>query len=192
MANEENGQRNVPSKSTDTKETGTSHAVREGVLNEVAEQLIKRALGAKMLAASFGEMVGVLMTSSIHRHYSLSDLEWLLVPAFMNNQFTMAEARTKESDIPKPVGLALWATVSSEVDEKLSANLDKPLRMRPDEWSSGEILWLIDVIGPANILPALIKQLQKTSFKGRDFKMQVIDKDRGVKIKTVKAVAGVE
>lgn len=139
--------------------------------NKAAEQQIKLALGAKMLTASFGEMVGILMGSSIHKHYSLADLEWLLVPAFLNNQFWVAEAHKKDGAITSPIGLALWAKVSKEVDEKLSANLDKPLRMRPDEWNSGEILWLIHVVGSSKIMQEMITQLQKITFEGKDFKI---------------------
>ncbi|MEO1205118.1 MAG: toxin-activating lysine-acyltransferase [Pseudomonadota bacterium] len=41
-----------------------------------------------------------------------------------------------------------WARVSTDVDTRMSEIAGKqPLRLRPDEWTSGEIYWLIDAVG---------------------------------------------
>lgn len=48
-------------------------------------------------------------------------------------------------------GLAIWASVSEEVDAKLRDQIKGgawPVRLKADEWNSGEINWLIDVIAP--------------------------------------------
>ena len=130
-------------------------------------------LRSKMVSASFGEMVTLLMKSPHYRHYNLADLEWLLIPPLMTNQFLVVEAQLKPpvakddeqktasemdetnsnqpmenegkgpaqlSGVRIPVGMALWAKVSPEVDAKLSENLDSPIKLRPDEWRSGEII----------------------------------------------------
>jgi hypothetical protein len=41
------------------------------------------------------------------------------------------------------------------VDKRLSENLTAPIRLRPDEWKSGDILWLVDAIGDgaADVMP---------------------------------------
>ena len=70
-----------------------------------------------------------------------------------------------------PVAVAVWATVSAEVDKKLSENLHVPIRLRPDEWQSGDILWLIDAVGDPRVVPQLLRQLVETAFKGREAKM---------------------
>ena len=43
--------------------------------------------------------------------------------------------------------MALWANLSPEVDARLTQNLAAPIKLRPDEWRSGPILWLVDIIG---------------------------------------------
>ncbi|GAA6210907.1 hypothetical protein NBRC116602_06470 [Hyphomicrobiales bacterium 4NK60-0047b] len=115
---------------------------------------------SKMTAASFGEMVSLLMRSAHYKHYSLADLEWLLLPPLMHNQFLVVEARSKENGASVPVGLALWASVSEEVNERLSENLDRPIKLRPDEWQSGEINWLVDMIGDDKMKQSMFQKIK--------------------------------
>ena len=147
------------------------------VTDEEKELRARRALGAKMVAASFGEIVSVLMRSGSYKHFSLSDLEWLVVPPVLTQQFVLAEARKGEDGISAPIAVALWASVSDEVDKKLMAMTSGPLKLRPDEWKSGEILWLIDAIGPQQVLTGMVDNLQKNVFKGRPLKVRSRDED---------------
>jgi hemolysin-activating ACP:hemolysin acyltransferase len=75
-----------------------------------------------------------------------------------------------------PTAVVLWATVSAEIDQRLMANLDKPLLLKPHEWASGDHLWLIAAAGERRAVPKFLKQLATTEFKGREVKMRVNDK----------------
>ena len=130
-----------------------------------------------MVAASFGEIISVLMRSPTYKHFSLADLEWLVVPPVLTQQFVLAEIRKGKDGIPAPVGVALWASVSPDVDKKLMANQSGPLRLRPDEWKSGDTLWLIDAIGPGKVIHGLIENLHKNVFKGRPLKVRTRGED---------------
>ena len=47
--------------------------------------------------------------------------------------------------------MAIWASVSEEVDARIREQIREgifPLRLKSDDWASGEINWLIDVIAP--------------------------------------------
>ena len=147
---------------------------------------MRQAAGAKMAAAAFGEVTALLMRSPGHKHYSLADLEWLILPAVLSNQFALAGAKAKSNTaMTVPVGVALWARVSEDVDREITANLDRPLRLRPDQWSSGDILWLIDVVASAEVGRALIGQLSRTVFAGKSFKMRVADADGNRTVRTL-------
>jgi cytolysin-activating lysine-acyltransferase len=126
-------------------------------------------------AVTFTRIVSVLMRSIHYKHYSLSDLEWLVLPPLLAGQYAILDA--KVNDRPVPVALALWASVSEEVDRRLSENLTAPAKLRPDEWRSGEILWLIDAVGDVKALPHLLRELQETAFKGRDVKVRRLGPD---------------
>jgi cytolysin-activating lysine-acyltransferase len=59
--------------------------------------------GAPTLSHMLGEMVWLLSQSPIHRHLSLADLEWLIMPPLLLEQFRVFRGEAT------PVGLALWA-----------------------------------------------------------------------------------
>ena len=112
------------------------------------------------------------MRSSRHKHYSIADLEWLVLPPLLTGNFSIAEAKSSKNGVSVPVAVALWASVSREVDKRLSANVDKPMRLRPSEWRSGDILWLVDAVGDPRVVPQFLKQLAETKFKGREVKVR--------------------
>lgn len=115
------------------------------------------------------------MRSPHYKHYSLSDLEWLVVPPILTGQCAVMEAKINDRQVP--VAVALWASVSEDVDRRLSENLTTPIRLRPDEWRSGEILWLLDTVGDSKAVPHLLKQVQETVFKGRNVKVRTLGAD---------------
>src|SRR5437588_8386931 len=125
---------------------------------------------------AIGQIVSLLMRSAHHAQHSLADLEWLLLPAVLAGQFRIAHAQARPSGPRTPVAAALWASVSSEVDQRLS-DLSNPLQLLPEEWRSGDILWLVDTVGDARVVPQLLKHLQETAFKGRDMKVPVRGED---------------
>jgi hemolysin-activating ACP:hemolysin acyltransferase len=125
---------------------------------------------------ALGQIVSLLMRSTHHKQHSLADLEWMLLPAVLAGQFRIAHAQAQPQGPRTPVAAALWASVSSEVDQRLSV-LSNPLRLRPEEWRSGNILWLVDTVGDARVVPQLLKHLQETAFIGRDMKVRVRGED---------------
>ena len=93
----------------------------------------------KLMTANFGGAVSLFMRSPAHRHYTLADLEWCLIPPLVLNQFMAAEARLPNGQAV-PVALVLWARVSAETDARLSAAPRYPIRLHPNEWQSGEAI----------------------------------------------------
>jgi cytolysin-activating lysine-acyltransferase len=146
-----------------------------------AEERTKRVATAKKLAAAFGEMVTLLMRSSTDRQRPLQDLEWMVIPALKAGQFAIAEAHSKETGAVTPIGAVVWAFVSKDVDERLAASPDRLVPLRPEDWRSGDIPWIIVAIGEPKIVGGLLQPLAKTVFKGRPPKMRV----RGADGKTV-------
>jgi hemolysin-activating ACP:hemolysin acyltransferase len=153
------------------------------------EETQRRAVSAIRQSLAFTQIVTVLMRSPRYRHYSLGDLEWLVIPPLATGQYSVAEVKPKHDRVQVPVGVALWASVSAEVDKKLSENLQTAIRLRPDEWKSGDILWLIDVVGDSRAVPQLLKQLVETSFKGRAAKMRTLGKDGKILVQRIAAKA---
>ena len=74
----------------------------------------------------------------------------------------------KAGQLADIAGLAIWASVSEEVDAKIREQVQAgtfPIRLKAEDWNSGDINWLLDVIAPdqrttANVI-ANFKQVVK-------------------------------
>lgn len=140
--------------------------------NQVNEAL------SKLYSASVGDIVAVFSRSSVHKHFFLADIEWIVLPPLRAGQFYVVQAAHKDG-FREPVAVATWALVSDEIDQRLQQAAGRHLRLRPDEWISGEIGWLIDLVGgPAEVRSAL-EWLASGPFKERPLKLVVRDQ-RGV------------
>jgi hemolysin-activating ACP:hemolysin acyltransferase len=143
----------------------------------------QRTATVRQVDLALGQIVSVLMRSPQHKHYSLADLEWLVLPAVMSGQFRIAQAQ--QAGVAAPVGVVLWASVSADADKRLS-DLSVPGRLRPNEWRSGDIPWLMELVCDAGVQQALLNDLGETTFKGRPIKMRVRDADGKMQIGTLK------
>lgn len=131
------------------------------------EDMRRQAIVATRQSLAFGHVVSLLMQSPLYRHYAVADLEWLAVPPLLTGTFAIAEARPQADGPSFPVAAVLWACVSPDVDKRLTENVSGPIRLRPDEWRSGEQLWVIAVAGDPKVASGLVQQLSTSTFKGR-------------------------
>jgi len=156
-----------------TTDATTSNITSKGIENK--EQATGNNVQARVnkTAMAFGEIVALLSRSPIYRHMSLADLEWLVIPALMTNQVTSIRGKLKDQDgLTIPLGLAMWAYVSKDVDKKLEAQKEAkiPFRLAPQEWKSGGIPWLLVVVAPKEAGQALVMKLEETVFQGKTLK----------------------
>ena len=84
----------------------------------------------------------------------------------------VARTGDPENGARAPVSAVTWAHVSAEVDQRLSDPTLPSLRLKPDEWRSGDILWLIDAVGDGNAIPHLLQRLYEGPFAAREIKMR--------------------
>lgn len=141
----------------------------------------RRETKQAQFAQAFSGIVAVLMRDANYRHLRIAALEHLVVPAVLSGQWRLAHApapnaaarsNVETDKIPMvPVATALWASVSDEVDRKLTESLDKRLVLSAGEWRSGSNLWLIAIAGSKAALPKFMQQLRDSDFKGKRVKM---------------------
>ena len=122
-----------------------------------------------------GEIVWIYSQSPTHKHFAIGDLEWMMMPALALEQY-----RVFRGD-KTPVGVALWAYLSDEAEQKLDSGAG---RLRPDEWKSGDNLWLVDMIAPFATpdnkqVEAMLADLIKGPFAGKKFKFHHTDPKTG-------------
>ncbi|RED43342.1 toxin-activating lysine-acyltransferase [Aestuariispira insulae] len=118
------------------------------------------------ISAVLGEIAWMMSMSPTHRYFFLADMEWLVMTPVMLNQF-----RIYRDDNGKPAGLVLWASVSEEVEKRLESGAT---RLAPQDWKSGDRLWVVDVVdlmgGKAN---QMMLDMKKVIFKDKTFKFHV-------------------
>lgn len=146
-------------------------------VTELSPEAKKKAADvSKNLLAAFGQITSILMRSAQYRKHALADLEWLVVPAVTTGQFALAEAQSKDNGMMVPVGVLLWASVAAEVDKRLTETTDTPMRLKQEEWRSGDVLWVIDGVGEQQVIQAMLKRKMEKDWSGRQVKMKVRDK----------------
>ena len=113
-----------------------------GVLDSDAQPKPQPAApaGKPTVSHMFGEVTWLLTQSAQHKHFALSDLEWMVMPAILLEQF-----RVFRDPQGTPAGVAFWAYLTEDAEKRLEA---QPGRLRPDEWKGGDRLWLINLVSP--------------------------------------------
>ena len=66
-------------------------------------------------------------------------------------------------DKDKPIGVALWAKVNEETEDRLKAG---NARLRPQDWKSGDRLWIVEIIAPFGGHEEMLKDFKEKLFPG--------------------------
>lgn len=101
---------------------------------------------------TFGKVVLALLAVPRYRHLSISDLQHLVLEPLIHDRIAVAQPAKEDGPQAEALaGVAIWASVSEDVDAKIREQIKAgifPLRLKADDWASGNINWLIDVIAP--------------------------------------------
>lgn len=147
--------------------------------------------GAPTVSHFLGEMTWLLTQSPLHKALAIGDLEWLVMPALIHQQFYLFR------DGQQPVGLAMWAKCGPQAIEKLEGGMIEPEnRLTLEEWTNGDQIWLVDLIAPfANAenkqREVMIADLITGPLKAKEFRFHQTDPNTGKRtVQTVTAEAG--
>ena len=102
---------------------------------------------------SFGKTVMAMMLLPRYRGQTLGDLSHLVLEPLIRDRIAIAYAGSTGQDKPLDdvAGFAIWASVSDEVDARIREQVRAgvfPVRLKAEDWTSGNINWLLDVIAP--------------------------------------------
>lgn len=149
------------------------------------------AAAAPTISHFLGEMAWLLSQSPLHKALAIGDLEWLVMPALIHQQFYLFR------DGQQPVGLALWAKCNPVAVAKLEGGMIEPEnRLTLEEWTNGDQIWLVDLIAPfANAenrqREIMIADLISGPLKGKAFHFHQTDPNTGKRtVQTFSADAG--
>lgn len=131
-------------------ENGAS--IREG-LQAIDPAVLEKVKEVRArLQETFGKVVLAMMAVPRYRHLSIADLQQLALEPLIRDRIAIAQpAKEAGAQLEALAGIAIWASVSDEVDAKIRDQIKAgnfPLKLKPEDWTSGSINWLIDVIAP--------------------------------------------
>lgn len=149
------------------------------------EELERRKQASRQMAATVGDITGLLAMSPRHQDHKLSDLRWLVLPAVRTGQYAVTDVQSTSRGYTFPAAMVLWASVSAEVDKRLSQDLQTPIRLSPREWKSGNILWLVDAVGEDKVVASMVKRLRQNEWKGRPLKARVVGANGETRVKVI-------
>jgi cytolysin-activating lysine-acyltransferase len=106
------------------------------------------------IQVSIGQTLLAIMDLPRYKHISLADFSHLVVNPLLRNRVAIAHKSVTENgqtkvDEESIAGIAIWATVSPAVDAKIAEQTKAgvfPIRLNPEDWTSGDLPWLLDVI----------------------------------------------
>lgn len=101
---------------------------------------------------SFGKVAMAMMMLPRYRNQTLGDLQHLVLEPLIRDRIAIAyPGGAREGALTDVAGMALWASVSEEVDAQIREQVRAgvfPVRLKAEDWTSGKINWLLDVIAP--------------------------------------------
>lgn len=124
---------------------------------------------------SFGKIVMSMMLLPRYWHQPLGDLQHLVLEPLMRDRIAIAQPAEADRNAFMDISsFAIWASVSDEVDTNIREQIKAgafPIRMKPEDWTSGEINWLFDVITPNRVTAARVIANFGTVVKGGDLRL---------------------
>jgi cytolysin-activating lysine-acyltransferase len=127
--------------------------------------------------AAVGQVVLAMSVVPRYRHQTIADLQTLVLEPLMRDRIAIASSKNDdgtEGPGGALAGIAFWATVSDAVDAKIREQIKGgtfPINLKPEEWNSGDKVWLLDVIAPsqkmASSVLANFKQVVKSGAEVR-------------------------
>jgi cytolysin-activating lysine-acyltransferase len=100
---------------------------------------------------------------------ALGHIEQFVVPPLLSGQFAVMDTQIHGQMVP--VAVASWVYVSPEVDQRLSDSSIEA-RLSPSDWRSGDLLWLIELVGLPRAARPLMQHLKEKVFAGYEVKMR--------------------
>lgn len=135
---------------------------------------------------SFGQVVMAMMMLPRYRHQTLGDLQHLVLDPLIRDRVAIAQSvSAEENPLTDIAGIAIWASVSEEVDARIRDQVRAgvfPLRLKSEDWNSGSINWLMDVIAPdqkatARVIANFRQVVKEGSLRLHPIVTKLVDED---------------
>lgn len=142
------------------------------------EVMKKVATVRAQVRESFGKIAMAMMMLPRYRHQMIGDLQHLLLEPLIRDRIAIAYPGNQDKNpLADVVGIAIWASVSDEVDAAIRQQIKAgtfPIRLKSQDWISGNNNWLLDVIAPDQKTTARVIANFTQVVKGGNLKLHPI------------------
>lgn len=139
------------------------------------EMLAKISAIRTKVHETFGQVAMAMMAIPRYKHQSVADLSSILLDPLIRDRVAIASSPAEEGSPQGNLsGIAIWASVSEEVDAKIREQIKSgtfPIKLKADDWNSGSINWLLDIIAPNQKLTTSVIANFKQVIKEGDIRM---------------------
>ena len=119
------------------------------------EQVHAQSLNVIKRLPAMGPVIMLYLQSPHRRFHFISDLEWLLLPPLVSGQCKLYMKKEY------PISFISWAFLNETAEKRLLQNGGK---LRPEDWKSGDRLWIIDIVAPFGGIDKMIQDIRKNEF----------------------------
>ncbi len=144
--------KNAEKQNNESPTMKTSEAEENAALKE---HIHAQSLKVLQRLPAMGPIIMLYMQSSHRRFQFISDLEWLLLPPLVSGQCKLYMKKEY------PISFVSWAFLDKAAEKRLFQNGG---RLRPDDWKSGDRLWIIDLVAPFGGVENMLGDIRKNEF----------------------------
>lgn len=133
------------------------------------------------LQSAVGQIVMAMSMVPRYKAQPIGDLQSLVIEPLMRDRIAIASERADEDADPASgalAGIAFWASVNDETDARIREQIKAgafPVRLKPDDWTSGDRVWLLDVIAPTQKMAAAVMiNFRKVLKSGADVRIHPV------------------
>jgi len=168
---------------------GSAQGARDGLAAEVpaADAASGKAPDAAAARSLFHQRAGQLFLALArlprYRDVPVGELKSLFLQPLIDDRIAFAH-RDGDDPTGMPIGMAVWASVSDPVAERIAADANAnifPVRMEAHDWTSGETIWLLDLLVPDQKAGTAVfmnfgKLIEGRSFRAHPAVWRMVDK----------------
>lgn len=133
------------------------------------------------LQSAVGQVVMAMSMVPRYKAQPIGDLQSLVIEPLMRDRIAIASEKADEGADPASgalAGIAFWASVNDETDARIREQIKAgtfPIRLKPEDWTSGEKVWLLDVIAPTQKMAAAVMiNFRKVLKSGADVRIHPV------------------
>ncbi len=135
--------------------------VIEQGLEKLGEQVLEKSKKFAVKLPVLGHVAWLYSQLDSHKYFCMQDLEHRVIPALSLEQCKLY-LQAKAGGLP--TAFVSWARLSEEAEQKY-INTQK---LAPQDWKSGDRVWLIDVVAPWGGQDAIFKEIKEELLSDED------------------------